>query len=57
MKKYFKIIILIFVSNMLFSIANAGSDGSLEKKTNLVLEKLMIVSKNLIEEFLHSIKD
>ena len=30
MKKYLKIIILIFVSNMLFSIANAGSDGSLE---------------------------
>ena len=30
MKKYLKIIILIFVSNMLFSIVNAGSDGSLE---------------------------
>ena len=30
MKKHLKIIILIFVSNMLFSIANAGSDGSLE---------------------------
>ena len=30
MKKYFKIITFIFVSNILFSIANAGSDGSLE---------------------------
>ena len=30
MKKYFKIITLIFVSNLLFSIATAGSDGSLE---------------------------
>ena len=30
MKKYLKIITLIFVSNMLISIANAGSDGSLE---------------------------
>ena len=33
MKKYLKIITLIFVSNMLFSIANAGSDGSLEIET------------------------
>ena len=30
MKKLIKIVIFIFVSNMLFSIANAGSDGSLE---------------------------
>ena len=30
MKKYLKIIILIFVSNVLFSAANAGSDGNLE---------------------------
>ena len=30
MKKYLKIITLIFVSNILISIANAGSDGSLE---------------------------
>ena len=28
MKKYLNIITIIFVSNMLFSIANAGSDGS-----------------------------
>ena len=33
MKKYLNIIILIFVSNMLFSIANAGSDGSLDIET------------------------
>ena len=30
MKKHLKIIILIFVSNVLFSVANAGSDGNLE---------------------------
>ena len=36
MKKYFKILILILFSNVLFSIANAGSDGELQigKKTN-----------------------
>ena len=33
MKKHLKIIILIFISNMLFSLANAGSDGSLEIET------------------------
>ena len=33
MKKYLKIITLIFVSNILISIANAGSDGSLEIET------------------------
>ena len=30
MKKHLKIIMLILISNMLFSLANAGSDGSLE---------------------------
>ena len=32
MKKYLNFITIIFVSNMLISIANAGSDGSLEIK-------------------------
>ena len=36
MKKYFKILILVIFSNVFFSIANAGSDGTIgiEKKTN-----------------------
>ena len=36
MKKHFKILILVIFSNVFFSIANAGSDGTfeIEKKTN-----------------------
>ncbi len=36
MNKYFRILILIFFSNILFSVANAGSDGNIEltKKKN-----------------------
>ena len=33
MKKYFKIIVILLFSNILFSIANAGSDGTLELKS------------------------
>jgi len=33
MKKYFKVIVILLFSNILFSIANAGSDGTLELKS------------------------
>ena len=33
MKKYFKIIVILLFSNILFSTANAGSDGTLELKS------------------------
>ena len=35
MKNYFKILIIIIFSNILFSIANGGSDGNIELKSNL----------------------
>ena len=35
MKNYFKILIIILLSNVLFSIANAGSDGEIELKSSL----------------------
>ena len=35
MKNYFKILIIIVFSNILFSMANAGSDGNIELKSNL----------------------
>ncbi len=34
MKNYFKILIIIVFSNILFSMANAGSDGNIELKSN-----------------------
>ena len=34
MKNYLKILIIIFFSNILFSLANAGSDGEIKLKTN-----------------------
>ena len=35
MKNYFKILIIIVFSNILFSTANGGSDGNIELKSNL----------------------
>ncbi len=35
MKNYFKILIIIIFSNILFSVANGGSDGNIELKSNL----------------------
>ena len=52
MKKYFKILILIIFSNVFFSIANAGSDGTFEIEKKQIQMKLMIVLKKLIEEYL-----
>ena len=57
MKKYLKIITLIFVSNMLISIANAGSDGSLEIQTKSSSGEINDCFEKLIEVFLHSTKD
>ena len=34
MKKYFKIIIFIFLSNLVYTFGNAGSDGGLEMSSN-----------------------
>tara|TARA_B100001109_G_scaffold254853_1_gene255731 strand:- start:1178 stop:1975 length:798 start_codon:yes stop_codon:yes gene_type:complete len=34
MKKYFKIIIFIFLSNLVYTFGNAGSDGDLEMSSN-----------------------
>ena len=56
MKKYLKIIIIMFVSNMLFSIANAGSDGSLEIENKSGSGEINDCFEKVNREFLHSIK-
>ena len=40
MKKYLKIIIFIFLSNLVYTFGNAGSDGSLEMSSNSSLKEV-----------------
>ena len=40
MKKYLKIIIFIFLSNLVYTFGNAGSDGSLEMSSNSRLKEV-----------------